>query len=439
MNFMLKFAKIILAVGGILLLVGLPSSDPDITSLGGDLSSSLPGRAAIQVVAPNVPEGERRDKQLLGFGTFHRIVSAAEGLGPRFNNDACGGCHVENGKGHVKISRSILTRSSMVVKVALPGKNSDGTPKDVPGVGGQIQDHSTSGDSDFPIWLTWQSVTGKFPDGTPYKLRKPNLRFRVPGYNQTRLRHTLLMVPPVIGPGLLEAVPDASIQALEDPKDSNKDGISGRINWVTNRKSGQAAIGRFGFKAGHPTLEQFSSAALFNDMGISNRIFADSEGNLEISDADMELLVVYQALAGVPFARNQEDSTVQRGKRIFQDIGCNSCHVMTLQTGDVGDERTNQTIHPFTDLLLHDMGPDLASTRGDGQASGREWRTTPLWGLGFAKTLSNVAIRYLHDGRARSIQEAIIWHGGESKKSKEKFLKLKKSDRSALIKFLESL
>jgi CxxC motif-containing protein (DUF1111 family) len=240
--------------------------------------------------------------------------------------------------------------------------------------------------------------------------------------------------------GLLEVIPESEVLALSDPDDLNGDGISGRPNYVIDRSSGTKALGRFGFKATHPTLVQQSGAASFFDMGITNPLFPAINGSTEISGADFERLVVYQQIAGVPPARDQELPDIIAGKTLFQSVGCNGCHTMTFKTAtDTDPEVAGQTVHPFTDLLLHDMGPDLADNHPEFSASGFEWRTTPLWGLGFSPQISAVKPLYLHDGRARTIEEAILWHGGEAAIAKDKFVRLSADERFKLIQFLQSL
>lgn len=411
----------------------------DITQLGGDLTSPLQDRNAIQLPAPNVTDTDRRATQLSGFAIFHRLVQPDEGLGPKFNNSSCGGCHVSNGRGVVRLSPK-TEESTMIVKVSRRKRAANGAPVDIPKVGEQLQDRATSGKSLYKVKLQWISVPGRYPDGTRYTLRKPQLSFDIPNVDETKISSSLRMTPPVIGPGLLEAISEETILALSDPDDGNGDGISGRPQYVIDRRTGELALGRFGFKASHPTVEQQSAAAAFNDIGVTNPLFTKSGTSEEMSEDTLNRLVVYQQLAGVPAARDQEDPTVVQGKALFQSVGCDGCHKVTLTTGTAGSpEVQNQTIHPFTDLLLHDMGRDLADGRGEFEAGGREWRTTPLWGLGFSKTLSEVNARFLHDGRARTVEEAILWHGGEASASRLNFKNLSASDRAALIAFLNSL
>lgn len=414
----------------------------DISALGGDLTSDLPGRHAIQVNAPNVTDETKRLLQLSGFGVFHDFFSKSAGLGPRFLAKSCGSCHVRNSRGPLRFSTSPDLPTTMVLKVGLRGQNEDGSPKDLPGIGSQIQDHSISGDPAVKVFLSWIEQHGSYPDGTRYSLRKPKLRIRYKdeSISSRRLVYSLRMSPAVIGPGLLESIPDADINALSDPDDANEDGISGRVSIVPDVRNNTTAIGRFGFRATNPTVEQQSCGALFGDMGVSNPLFTGGDSTTEVSEEQLNKLVLYQTLAGVPRARKQDDAGVIAGKGLFQSLGCSSCHVMTHTTGTVADaELSGQTIHPMTDLLLHNMGPGLKDSRPEFTATGSEWRTTPLWGLGYSLRLSSGRTGLLHDGRARTIEEAILWHGGEAATSRRNFRALPKSSRKNLIKFLDSL
>ena len=248
------------------------------------------------------------------------------------------------------------------------------------------------------------------------------------------------MTPGLIGLGLLESIPEEEILALSDPDDSDGNGISGKPNYVFDRRSQGLKLGRFGFKAGNSTLEQQTAAAAFFDMGITSSLFEGEDQTSELSEQVLEQLVVYQALASVPSARNQSSESVNRGQELFKSIGCNDCHTMSFVTkNEIYPELDSQTIHPFTDLLLHDMGPGLADRHSEFSASGSEWRTTPLWGIGFFSSVSTVPQRYLHDGRARTIAEAILWHGGEGKASRDAFRALSKAERNDLIEFVNSL
>lgn len=417
------------------------ASAQDFSRLGGDLTSNFAGRFVLQLPASNVTDQARFQTMLDGFSVFHAIFTAKEGIGPFFVNNSCGGCHVENGRGPLTLGRSRGGLSALVVKVSLRGIGSTGIPRPVPGIGEVLQPHSERGRNRFELGLKWRMKKGKYPDGTQYELRSPLLQFRVRDTSSRKILSSLRMTPGIIGTGLLESISEQTLLELSDPEDANGDGVSGRPNYVLDRNTSLIAIGRFGFKGAQPTVEQQSLAALASEMGLTNRLFPDVSGKPNaFPDSQISPLVTYQKIAGVPSARNQATEKGILGRDLFKQIGCADCHRMTVRTSSSADpELANQEIHPFSDLLLHDMGPGLADRRPEGLASGFEWRTTPLWGLGFLSTVSRVKQFFLHDGRARTIEEAILWHGGEAKRSQEKFVNLPKDSRIDLITFLESL
>jgi CxxC motif-containing protein (DUF1111 family) len=244
----------------------------------------------------------------------------------------------------------------------------------------------------------------------------------------------------MIGMGLLEAISSDDLARWSDPEDADGDGISGRINMVRDISTGGYSIGRYGFKATHPSVVQQTGSALYHDMNITNPLFGADEKPAEARLEMLHSIALYLRLAGVPKARSQSEPSVLAGREVFQRLGCDACHKMSVTTGDHEDaELSGQTIHPFTDLLLHDMGPGLADHWSEFSARGREWRTTPLWGVGFMRQLTKGTPVYLHDGRARSIEEAILWHGGEAGRSQKAFVASSKTDRRSLIAFLDSL
>lgn len=417
----------------------LSAQQEDFTRLGGDLSHNIPGHNGLQVVAPNIIDDERRMTQLQGFENFHGRLTASEGLGPSFVNDACGGCHVSNSRGHVRLKRRGAL-NEMVVKLQVPEDQQLGLTSEQINIQ-QFPDRSlavASGRrSPHRVRLSWRERR---------QLRSPRLRINMRGYTRRQIVSSLRMTPPLVGLGLLEAIPAEQILALSDPEDANEDGISGRPNLVLNRESSGLEIGRFGFKAVHPTLRQQTAAASFFDMGVTSDIFpgpSPTPAAPELNDSAMHLLELYQALAGVPMARRQDTRKVSQGRDIFQQIGCADCHHMTFTTAsERHPELDNQVIHPFTDLLLHDMGRGLADRVTEGIAQGNEWRTTPLWGLGFTAQVARdagVKPHYLHDGRARSLNEAILWHKGEASQVRREYQRLGRRQHRALMAFLESL
>lgn len=424
----------------------------DLTALGGDMTSNFPAdsdpRFMIQQPTPNISSQELYQYHLLGFVDFHRnfvgeTLNGKPVLGPHFVHNSCGSCHTQNGKGRIGF-KSGLGGTSMVVKVSLQKLNSDGSPKNVPELGvGLLQNHSLKGKELFNLALHWRIRHGKYPDGKKYTLRKPKLTFDLPGVSPVKKRHivhSLRMTSPMIGMGLLDFVPDETIEALADPDDLNADGISGRVSYVPNIETGLIDVGRMGFKATHPSVIQQTAAAFSGDMGMGNDFFPGKNNSIEVGSDILDRVTFYLQAAGVPYARNQSDPDVIAGQDLFTQVGCDDCHIMTLQTEDSPVvETAHQTFHPFTDMLLHDMGSGLADGRLEFSSNGKEWRTTPLWGIGLTGKLNNFKPGYLHDGRGRTLEEAILWHGGEAKASRNNFKGLTLEQRNQLIKFLESL
>lgn len=256
----------------------------------------------------------------------------------------------------------------------------------------------------------------------------------------------------MFGTGLLEGIPTEDIAAAEDPDDSDGDGISGRAHWVTDA-DGERVLGRFGWKAAVPTVEAQGSGAFNGDMGITSTLNPDQPctaaqtecsaqpngGEPEVDDEKMATVTFYTRTLAVPARRRVREPDTDRGEELFVGVGCASCHTPAQRTGsDTVDALSEQAIRPYTDLLLHDMGPALADHRQDRDASGTEWRTPPLWGIGLFETVNDHS-RYLHDGRARNLTEAVMWHGGEAEAARDRFAELSAADRKALLAFLESL
>jgi CxxC motif-containing protein (DUF1111 family) len=264
----------------------------------------------------------------------------------------------------------------------------------------------------------------------------------------------------MIGMGLLEAIPDEAILANADPDDRDGDGVSGRPNYAWDAEKNKAALGRFGWKAGQPSVMMQTTGAFAGDVGISSRLASAGWGDCteaqtacrgapdgrdpgaagELPDKMLDLVVFYSRNLGVPARRDVDDPTVLKGKKIFYESGCIACHRPKFVTrrDSAEPEQSFQLIWPYSDMLLHDMGEGLADGRPEGEASGSEWRTSPLWGIGLTETVSGHS-HFLHDGRARNLMEAILWHGGEAESAKRAVLSLSGSERAALIAFLRSL
>ena len=308
--------------------------------------------------------------------------------------------------------------------------------------------------------MTYVAVNGSFPDGTSFSLRKPQWRVVEPAYGplDPTLRVSPRLAPSLPGAGLLEAIPEAALLARADPDDRDGDGISGRPNLVRDVRSGATVMGRFGWKALQPTVRQQVASALRNDIGITSDLYAEqpcsqaqeaclrapSGGDLpsgnEISAFLLDALVRFTATLAVATRAHASQPRVREGRDVFDRIGCAGCHTPSFvtDTASAVREAGGQRVWPYSDLLLHDMGRDLGDDVPEAAASGSEWRTAPLWGLGSAAR-DATRTSLLHDGRARSVTEAILWHGGEARRSRDAFVALPRAQREALAAFLESL
>jgi CxxC motif-containing protein (DUF1111 family) len=369
------------------------------------------------------------------------------GLGPLFNNVSCINCHIADGRGRPPLGSEDL--ETMLIRISVDGSGTNGGPNPVPGFGGQLQDKSVFGfEPEGNVIITYTEISGNYPDGTPYSLRKPT--YQLVGQVPSGVNVSPRVAPFVFGLGLLEAISEVDILANADELDINGDGISGKPNYVWDDRDQTEKLGRFGWKANQPNLYQQSAAAYVNDIGITNPLYQlenchDNEvcdtldDDPEISSEILESVELYVQTLAVPGRRDFDNANVIAGKELFKSIGCGNCHNPEFTTGNHPlSELSNQRIFPYTDLLLHDMGDDLADNRTDFNADGKEWRTPPLWGIGLINVV-NGHTNFLHDGRARNLEEAILWHSGEAEQSKEKFMNLKKSDRGKIITFLNSL
>ena len=400
---------------------------------------------AFSLPAPNLT-AEELDRHLDGDVAFDAtfVTGGApvnNGLGPLYNNSSCGRCHGRDGRGLPVVGGSATSQS--LVRVSLPDGESEvpGGSVAVPGLGLQIQDHGVYGHlPEALVAIQWVEETGVYGDGSEYTLRRPALEIELPGGDAlgAEVMTSLRQPPAVFGLGLFEAVPAEVLAALADPDDADGDGVSGRVNQVWHSERGAAEAGRFGHKANTADLDQQTAAAYFNDMGVANHIFAEQDGATDIDRDTLEVAAFYVRTLGVP-ARAEMSAAAERGEELFGDFGCASCHLPELETeAHAIAALAFQRIQPFTDLLIHDLGDGLADGRPDFLADGREWRTAALWGLGLVQTVLPGA-GYLHDGRARTIAEAILWHGGEAEAAREAFRQASQSERDALLAFLNSL
>ncbi len=435
-------------------------------------------RDAFSQPSASLDFAERSDF-FVGNGLFKRVwvtapssTQAADGLGPLYNARSCQSCHLKDGRGHPPES-SDDSAVSMFLRLSVPPQNdadrallASGEAAIIPEptYGGQLQDLAVPGvAAEGRMNIDYEDVPVTLGDGTKIELRQPHYTVRDLGYGPLHPESLLSprVAPPMIGLGLLEAVSADYILAAADPEDDDGDGISGRANQIWSDLHSETMLGRFGWKSGMPSIDEQSAGALAGDIGISNPLapgpwgdctdaqptclnahhgtspqYEDLEANREI----MDLTVYYSRNLAVPARRDVGDAGVLEGKKLFYEIGCASCHSPKHATSNdypvagLG----GQLIWPYSDLLLHDMGVGLADGRPEGLADGREWRTAPLRGIGLTETV-NGHTYFLHDGRARNLTEAILWHGGETEASQEAFRSFGKAEREALLAFLNSL
>ncbi len=403
------------------------------------------------------------------------ITTDRDGLGPLFNMRSCVACHANGGRGLPPLSDGVAM-NSMLFRLSIPEPGEHGALKPEPLYGDQLQalgisltynkGMAESGSraqqrilGEAQVHVTYTPQSGHYADGSSWELLSPDYRITALSYGA--MREDVLLSPRVaqqqVGLGLLAAIPERDIVQGADSEDVNQDGISGRPNWVWDVQQQKIVLGRFGHKANQPTILQQSAAAFRGDLGITNRLFpeencmpdqhceaapsgADPKTGVEIPDKFLTAVDFFVKALGVPTRRKPQDAQVQQGRNLFYQSGCPACHTPSFTTGDDADlpELNQQTIWPYTDLLLHDMGAGLADQRPDFAATGQEWRTPPLWAIGLMKRTTG-AVRYLHDGRARSIAEAILWHGGEGKTARTAFMQLSADEREALVAFVKDL
>ncbi len=384
-------------------------------------------------------------------------TTGRDGLGPMYNALGCSGCHLKDGRGRAPIGNEGVT--GFLFRLSLPGTDAHGGPLPDPTYGGQFQNLAIPGvSSEGNFTISYQTIAGNYEDGTTYTLQDPVYNLNGSFGPLTSLLTSPRVAPQMCGLGLLETIRENEVTALADENDANGDGISGKANYVWNYKTQQVELGRFGWKANQPDLFQQTAGAFNGDIGITSSLFPsdhctsaqmdcmnapngnDSGYSYELSDYQLDRVVYYSSTLAVPGRRNAKNADVLAGKKLFAEAGCANCHVPSFTTGTNNNIAvlSNQKIFPYTDLLLHDMGEGLADNRPDYLATGKEWRTPPLWGIGMFYTV-NGHTNYLHDGRAQNLEEAILWHGGEGESAKENFRKMSSDQRHKLILFLKSL
>ncbi|EJI1279473.1 c-type cytochrome [Vibrio vulnificus] len=436
---------------------------------GGDTSVKKEGPNAFSLPAANLPMSKRLDFSV-GNSFFRNpwvsapaSTDARDGLGPLFNTNGCQNCHIKDGRGHPP-EKGDSHAVSMLVRLSIPALTAEQKKAMItsgvipePTYGGQLQDFALQDQKpEGQISIRYSDVPVTFSDGTTVVLRKPTVEIRDLAYGEMHPQ-TLLsarVAPPMIGLGLLESIAEETLLQWADEDDLNQDGISGKLNKVWDVQTQSLAIGRFGWKAGQPTLMQQNAAAFNGDLGLTSHLFPQENctdrqdlcrklpngGSPEVSDNILDFVEFYSQHLAVPIRRNVNDPQVKLGETLFVQSGCESCHKQTVKTAkrEALPALSEQTIHPYTDLLLHDMGPGLADNRPEYLANGQEWRTPPLWGIGYTQEVNDHTY-FLHDGRARNLMEAVLWHGGEAEATKQNVLKMSAKERDALIAFLNSL
>lgn len=471
-NRVMKRSAVVCGVVAMLSVVAYAASDEEKT--GGDTTVFADGRNAFSFPAANLPEDERT-RFAIGNSFFRRnwvqapaSTTARDGLGPHFIARSCGGCHVQDGRGQPpKIVKGFNATQPVELLLRLsiagqPEKNQGVVPDPV--YGDQFNNAAIDGvKPEGQVVIRYETVRGKYPDGTPYALKKPTYSLKNLAYGPT---HPDLMISPriapqLIGVGLLEAIAEQDILENAKTQLAQQGPIRGVPNRVWDQYGNTEMIGRFGWKANVGSLAHQTAGAFLGDIGISSHVFpkqtcTDKQvdclkapvgakaGDVELDDATFKDVVFYQAVLAPPARRAVDSGNVLLGKQRFIEAQCAVCHRPSYTTSKAPFPELSskvvegQTIFPYTDLLLHDMGEGLADHRPDFKANGLQWKTPPLWGVGLIADV-NGHQQLLHDGRAKGVEEAILWHGGEAEHSKRLFMNYSAKDRAALIAFVNSL
>ena len=473
--------SLLLRLSALFLALGLSACDdaprftkaePGEARSGGATTVRKTDQNAFSLPSANLPPSRRVDFSV-GNSFFRSpwviapsTTTARDGLGPLFNTNACQNCHIKDGRGHPPAPEA-ANAVSMLVRLSIPDSPAYANVIEQLGVvpepvyGGQFQDMAVPGVTpEGKVRVEYTPLPIRFKDGTEVELRKPVLQFTQLGYGPMHpdTRFSARVAPPMIGLGLLEAIPEEAILANAAAQAKENNGIKGRVNRVWDDELQKTVAGRFGWKAGQPNLNQQNVHAFSGDMGLTTslRPFDDCtdaqtackqapngngpDGEPEVSDNILRLVLFYTRNLAVPARRGVNDEQVLAGKNLFFQAGCQSCHTpkYTTAANAAEPELANQVIRPYSDLLLHDMGEGLADHRTEFQASGRDWRTPPLWGIGLTQAVSDHT-QFLHDGRARNLLEAVLWHGGEAQQAQQQVLSFNAEQRAALLAFLNSL
>jgi len=452
--------------------IAVARDQPDDAALSaGTFTIERVDKAAYSEPAP-VLNNKQRQLFMAGRSVFHRQWASVNslngdwGLGPTFIADRCSVCHVNAGRGSPPASRD-KQLVSMLVRLSIRGEDEHGGPKPHPHYGDQLQNRSLDGRNvDFAyagspvppeadLYMDWEERVFSFPDGETVQLRTPKLRIENLTFGSlgAEIMTSVRIAQPMVGMGFLEAVPEETLLALA--RRQKAQGFDGRPNYVWDAVNNRTALGRFGWKANQPSLKQQTAGAALGDMGVASPLFPGQNcppvqeicarhlpGNVpEIIGHEIDTVEIWLRGLAVPARRNMADPEVRRGEKLFAEAQCAVCHVPEMKTAERFPplpQLANQTFRAYTDLLLHDMGEELADGRPDFKAGPRDWRTPPLWGLGLSETV-NGSTAMLHDGRARNVAEAILWHAGEAEVSREAFRIMPNADRKALVKFVEAI
>ncbi|MGF1755346.1 c-type cytochrome [Vibrio makurazakiensis] len=436
---------------------------------GGKTTTKKEGPNAFSLPASNLPMSKRLDFSV-GNSFFRNpwvpapaSTDARDGLGPLFNTNGCQNCHIKDGRGHAP-EVGDENAVSMLVRLSIPATTPaqkqafirDGIIPE-PTYGGQLQDFAIQGvKPEGKVNISYSDVPVTFKDGTVVTLRKPTVKITELAFGEMHpdTQFSARVAPPMIGLGLLESISEDTILAFAKEQQEDGKGVSGKPNKVLDVQTNELTLGRFGWKAGQPNLMQQNAAAFNGDLGLTSTLFPAENcasaqstctdfpngGSIEVSDNILDFVEFYSQHLAVPMRRNTDDPKVIKGKNLFQESGCQSCHQAEFRTASRPDlpALSEQLISPYSDMLLHDMGEGLSDSRPEYLANGREWRTSPLWGLGYTKEVNGHTF-LLHDGRARNVMEAVLWHGGEAEYAKQNVLAFNEQQREALLAFLDSL
>ncbi len=436
---------------------------------GGDTTVYAAGRNAFSFALATLSDAERQ-RFVIGNSFFRRnwveapsSTAARDGLGPHYIARSCAGCHLQDGRGAPPQAGTAEPAVALLLRLSVPGTGPHGGVVPEPTYGDQLDNAAIPGvRPEGRVTLALQPRTGRFADGTRFTLLMPRYGVADLGYGPIA-RDVMLsprVAPQMSGAGLLDAIPEAEILANVAAQAARPGPVRGQANRVWDVFAGEPRVGRFGWKANVATLAHQTAAAFLGDMGITSSWFpqeactptqadclaapSGGKGGPEIDDATFGQVVFYASSLAPVARRGAGDAQVRAGQRLFERARCGACHRPSYVTGPpplpgyASDKLAGQRIWPYTDLLLHDMGPDLADGRPDFLATGRQWKTPPLWGIGLIREV-NGHQRLLHDGRARGVLEAILWHGGEARDAQQQVLKMTKAERAALVRFVESL